>query len=612
MAKRLTPEEMRAALQAQMQQHAQLKSATGTGNPMPTSAPGDVDGRAIIRLKVADVGIYERNPRTVPNAKRQEILESILARGLDQQLTVTKRPGTDRYVLAKGGNTRLSILQELALTYPERFAQQDFNLVEYVAESDVLIGHMVENLSRSDMSFWDTAHSFLELRGMRSQELGRDLSASSFAKDLHSRGLKLDRNLLQEYEFLVSRLSPLGAAGHNLGRNDILRTLRPQFTAIDDVRSKLQITVQPDLNRAYAQWVTEFAQIASDPHEFNDPDEDSSGSDEEQAEGAHPQRIAASPAPALESHIHACAAQWLGLEPAELAILLQAVMSDRSISGEALLAALSEPVTTGETGTGQVGDSTPFLATSSGETGGSGETDTDDRDVWTRHNNPMPGPETADRPISIPGRQANVPDALKGITTAPEHLLTRGGGPGQTPSTSTSTSPSTETGQQGGQAQLPGTSSLEHARAALSDALMGMADFASVGACVVGCDQLPYGFYVETPAVPVGASPNDFAVQTWWFLATISGQLSPQWFVAVPDSGPTGFMARANDEVGWIEFVRTHLGGEFQDHGFYVLELLSDTSNPVADYARDVLKALAAVRQMALDAAQVSAQGGDQ
>lgn len=90
MAKRLTPEEMRAALQSQMEQHAQLQSATGTGNPMPTSAPGEVDGRAIIRLKVADVGIYERNPRTVPNAKRQEILESILARGLDQQLSVTK------------------------------------------------------------------------------------------------------------------------------------------------------------------------------------------------------------------------------------------------------------------------------------------------------------------------------------------------------------------------------------------------------------------------------------------------------------------------------------------------------------------------------------------
>ena len=41
------------------------------------------------------------------------IKESIRERGVIQRIVVTKRPGSDRFVLAQGGNTRLRCLREL-------------------------------------------------------------------------------------------------------------------------------------------------------------------------------------------------------------------------------------------------------------------------------------------------------------------------------------------------------------------------------------------------------------------------------------------------------------------------------------------------------------------
>ena len=86
----------------------------------------------VITLNVRDdCRLYERNPRTVRNEKFDEIKESIRKRGLDQMIAVTQRPGEKQHIPAKGGNTRLEILQELVAEGEVRFLYMDFVKVPY-------------------------------------------------------------------------------------------------------------------------------------------------------------------------------------------------------------------------------------------------------------------------------------------------------------------------------------------------------------------------------------------------------------------------------------------------------------------------------------------------
>ena len=66
-----------------------------------------------ISLTLDQLRSYDRNPRTQANPKYDDIKASIKASGLKQQLTVTQRPGDDKFMISDGGNTRLSILNEL-------------------------------------------------------------------------------------------------------------------------------------------------------------------------------------------------------------------------------------------------------------------------------------------------------------------------------------------------------------------------------------------------------------------------------------------------------------------------------------------------------------------
>ncbi|PUE08718.1 hypothetical protein B9Z51_07160 [Limnohabitans sp. T6-5] len=611
MSKRLSANDMRQALKAQMDQQEQLKTSTGTGNPMPTSKPGDFDGRAIIRLKVRDVGTYERNPRTRPNEKREEIKESILARGLDQNLAVTKRPGSDRYILAKGGNTRLSILWELAEKYPDRFTSLDFDLVNFKAESHLLVGHMSENLNRSDMCFWDTANSYLELRKIRSQELGRDISLKDFAAELKQQGLTVENSALGDFEFVIEKLTPLGVAAKALGRNDVLRCLRPQFKNLGDIRVKL-FDGQKSSNEfasAYADWLKAFGHA----HEALE-----AGTGTSDAENDRPPT---SLARELEAHLATMAAAWFGLTEAELSACMQAIAADRTITAAQLQNNLeqlrtSETASTVNTTAGNQGDESGAADTDSLGAGtdsdqadfvGGGQANSGDYDT-SSHAAADEQDDVADSEYAVP--TGRVPSALNGVKTAPEHLLTNIPNPGAVDGQNNTGAAPFEGGADptGEQGQLPGTTSLEMAVENMRSCIMDLTDYASLTPLLRNAPGMPLGYFMDAPASSLGVSATDFAAQAWWLLATMSGQLTVDWFhhqvtneqgvsgFALFDTGPAGFRARAEDQDGWMQFVQTHLGGTYQADGYYTLELLTDLSNPVGEYARELVKAVGTFR----------------
>ena len=79
----------------------------------PPLTPSDpLTPTAMVR-RLDEIKAYDRNPRLAANARFEEIKASIRVRGLETALPITRRPGEDRYMVSKGGNTRLKILNEL-------------------------------------------------------------------------------------------------------------------------------------------------------------------------------------------------------------------------------------------------------------------------------------------------------------------------------------------------------------------------------------------------------------------------------------------------------------------------------------------------------------------
>jgi hypothetical protein len=591
--RRLSAEYMRQVLRDEMSQQEQNRASTGTGNPLPTGTPGSVDGRAIIRLKVADVGIYDKNPRQRLNPKRDEIMQSIVARGLDQQLAVTKRPGSSHYVLARGGNTRLSILQDLAQQDPGRFEYLDFDLVDFKAESDLLAGHMVENLARSDMSFWDTANSYLELRKLRSRELGREISLRDFSKELQQQGFKkIDSVALADCQFLIDVLSEYAGCAVDLGVRDVRNTLRPQHTRICELSARLRgPESDPSAALAYGHWLARFAGERSgqrDPSVEADPE------------------VATSLGAELAEHIHRCAAEWLELSSHELQFLLDALRDDPDLAANDLnarrVALSAAPTRSGE----QPGSDLdlPFSAPANSQAAA----------VQVGFE---PGPDAgrdADEDVVAPlpralQDEARTPAALLGVVTAPDHLLRK-----LNPDGYVAGQPATANDELFGtmalanQATLPGTTSMEAAEARMRQCITELAEFAAISAVLREARGMPLGFFMDTPSAPLGGAPNDYAVQAWWFLSTLSGQLTEHFFnlsaadeqgnsaLVLYDTGPMGFRERVQDEALWTQFIATHLGGIYQADGIHVLELLTNIGNPVGQHGREIIKAVSAYR----------------
>jgi len=166
-----------------------------------------------IDLPVMEIEFYDRNPRHAPNAEFETIKESIRAKGLENPLIVTRRPNSLRYMLAKGGNTRLRALQELwQETQEARFGTVMCIFRTWKSESDVLASHLIENEVRGEMSFWDKASGILALKASLEAEDGKALSLRELEDRLKQIGLPASKSNLAQFSFAVRCLPRLGPA----------------------------------------------------------------------------------------------------------------------------------------------------------------------------------------------------------------------------------------------------------------------------------------------------------------------------------------------------------------------------------------------------------------
>lgn len=140
---------------------------------------------------------YEHNPRKTRNPNFEMIKESIRRRGLDHKPNITQRPGEPFYIIADGGNTRIQALKELfSETQDQRFwaieclykpwKGETADSVE--AELDLLIGHLIENDTRADLTFIEKALGIQQAKEYYEKKLGEELSSRELSNELEKDG----------------------------------------------------------------------------------------------------------------------------------------------------------------------------------------------------------------------------------------------------------------------------------------------------------------------------------------------------------------------------------------------------------------------------------------
>jgi ParB family protein of integrating conjugative element (PFGI_1 class) len=189
--------------------------------------------KRLIRLNVNDIDPYGKNPRTEVNPEYEAIKESIRAKGLETILTVTKRPGDAKYTLSKGGKTRLTIIKELAAEPGgDKWQYQECLFEPFTGETALLSSHLIENMQRGAMSFWDTAKGIMAMRETMEQERSKAIGREELQTEFAQIGVSLDANFPNEADFAVRNYSALEAMAHALTRDNVRRSLRPQYNSI--------------------------------------------------------------------------------------------------------------------------------------------------------------------------------------------------------------------------------------------------------------------------------------------------------------------------------------------------------------------------------------------
>ena len=158
-------------------------------------------------IAIDQIDEYEGNPRFYENPEFEAIKESIRERGVIQRIVVTKRPGSDRFVLAQGGNTRLRCLRELyAETGDRKFATTLCEYRVWTTESDLLIGHCIENELRGNLTWHERAHMICNLQALLEEQEGARLSARKLESTARKKGVRVPYTQIHLYRYTVDRL----------------------------------------------------------------------------------------------------------------------------------------------------------------------------------------------------------------------------------------------------------------------------------------------------------------------------------------------------------------------------------------------------------------------
>jgi hypothetical protein len=126
---------------------------------LPCQPPADLFGITLITVPVDQIDPCDLSPRVQPNKGFKDIKDSIRDVGLDSPISITRLPGSERFMVAGDGNTRLKALAELAREEREtlkpgekpRFAEILCIFKPYTSDIDMLAAGLRGNGMRGGL-----------------------------------------------------------------------------------------------------------------------------------------------------------------------------------------------------------------------------------------------------------------------------------------------------------------------------------------------------------------------------------------------------------------------------------------------------------------------------
>lgn len=210
---------------------------------------------------------YELNPRLIRNPMFDEIKASIRERGLDAPPAITRRPGAAHYIIRNGGNTRLTILNELwKETRDERFFRIHCLFRPWQSEIVALTGHLAENELHGKLVYIERALAIEKIQGIYEQELHQPLNQLQLAQKLTADGYPIERTEVSRLKATVEYLLPVipNMLYDGMGMRPIRKLLSLRKTA-NDVWDDLAASKKLNLYQTFDDVFSEVLSTLDEP-----------------------------------------------------------------------------------------------------------------------------------------------------------------------------------------------------------------------------------------------------------------------------------------------------------------------------------------------------------
>ena len=124
-----------------------VESGLNTGEAKTPPTVTAYENNSVGPMDITSIDFFEGNPRRIRSTEKWiELKESVRARGVLYPIQVARRPSSNRFVVARGGNTRLGVLKELyEETGDVKYKYIPAQEVTYKDEDELFIFHLIEN-----------------------------------------------------------------------------------------------------------------------------------------------------------------------------------------------------------------------------------------------------------------------------------------------------------------------------------------------------------------------------------------------------------------------------------------------------------------------------------
>lgn len=244
--------------------------------------PLGVMNNGLLTIRVPELEFYDRNPRRELNPKFEEIKASIRESGSATiTFEVTKRPNENKYMVARGGNTRLLALKELwSETLDPKYEQVTCIFKEWNGDLKTMAAHWLENNLRGDMSFIDQANEIAEMRTEIELERGEPLTHRGFSDELTKLGIVISKTGMTYLLFMADRVSVMGDSAKFVNQFAV-RKLQPLCNRIVSMGESGEFGVglreeevyEQIINPVFKIWAEQFELAELEEKEHPDVDE---------------------------------------------------------------------------------------------------------------------------------------------------------------------------------------------------------------------------------------------------------------------------------------------------------------------------------------------------